>query len=137
LREFFAAIEPATVCWLNSVTIGRPALAGNRTRMTRVTTIGRLRAIGLIEGASFLLLLGVAMPLKYFAGMPQAVTFVGWVHGLLFITFCIALLHAHQEAKWTVRQSGVVLLAALLPFGPFVIDGRLRREDRELRSTSS
>jgi integral membrane protein len=132
-----SAIEPATVCWLNTVTIQRPALPGNRTRMPRVTTIGRLRAIGLIEAASFLLLLGVAMPLKYFAGMPQAVTLVGWVHGLLFIAFCIALVQAHQEAKWTVRQSGVFLLAALVPFGPFVIDGRLRKEDRALRSTRS
>jgi integral membrane protein len=98
------------------------------------TSIGRLRTIGLIEGISFLVLLGAAMPLKYFAGLPQAVTAVGWLHGLLFITFCIALTQAHQEAKWTVWRSGVVLIAALLPFGPFVIDGRLRREDEALRA---
>ena len=97
------------------------------------TTIGRLRAIGLIEAVSFLVLLGIAMPLKYFAGMPQAVTAVGWIHGLLFITFCIALTHAHQEAKWTVWRTGGVLIAALLPFGPFVIDGRLRKEDEALQ----
>ena len=41
-------------------------------------TVGRLRAVALVEGISFLILLGVAMPLKYFAGMPQAVTFAGW-----------------------------------------------------------
>jgi len=66
------------------------------------TSIGRLRAVALVEGISFLVLLGVAMPLKYLAGLPQAVTVVGWLHGLLFITFCIALTQAHQEAKWTV-----------------------------------
>jgi integral membrane protein len=93
------------------------------------TSIGRLRAIGLVEGLSFLLLLGVAMPLKYFAGMPQAVTVVGWLHGILFITFCIALVQARQEANWNGRQTGVVLIAGLLPFGPFVIDSRLRKED--------
>lgn len=97
------------------------------------TSIGRLRAIGLIEGVSFLLLLGVAMPLKYFAGMPQAVTIVGWIHGLLFIAFCIALTQAHQDAQWTARRSGTVLLAALLPFGPFVIDRRLREQETKLR----
>ena len=97
------------------------------------TPIGRLRAIGLVEGVSFLLLLSVAMPLKYFAGMPAAVTAVGWLHGLLFITFCIALAQAHQEAKWTTWHSGTVLIAALLPFGPFVIDGKLRNEDDALR----
>ena len=97
------------------------------------TSIGRLRTIGLIEGISFLVLLGVAMPLKYFAGVPQAVTAVGWIHGLLFITFCIALTQAHQEAKWTLWRTGGVLIAALLPFGPFVIDGRLRKEDEALQ----
>jgi integral membrane protein len=96
------------------------------------TSIGRLRTIGLIEGISFLVLLGVAMPLKYFAGVPQAVTAVGWIHGLLFITF--ALTQAHQEAKWTLWRTGGVLIAALLPFGPFVIDGRLRKEDEALQS---
>ena len=100
------------------------------------TTVGRLRAVALVEGISFLILLGVAMPLKYFAGMPQAVTFAGWLHGLLFMAFCIALTQAHQECRWTFTRSGTVLLAALLPFGPFIIDARLRREDRELQAKS-
>jgi integral membrane protein len=96
------------------------------------TSISRLRIVGLIEGISFLVLLGVAMPLKYFAGLPQAVTVVGWIHGLLFIAFCVALTQAHQEAKWTLKRTGGVLIAALLPFGPFVIDKRLREEDNTL-----
>ena len=99
------------------------------------TSIGRLRIIALIEGISFIVLLGVAMPLKYFAGMPQAVTFAGWLHGMLFIAFCIALTQAHQEAQWSSWRSGTVLIAALLPFGPFVIDGRLRREDQAMQAT--
>ena len=98
------------------------------------TSISRLRIIGLIEGVSFLVLLAVAMPLKYFAGLPQAVTLVGWLHGLLFITFCIALTQAQQEAKWTLWRTGGVLIAALLPFGPFVIDARLRKEDEALQA---
>ena len=98
------------------------------------TSIGRLRVVGLVEGLSFLVLLGVAMPLKYFAGMPQAVTVAGWLHGLLFIAFCIALTQAHQEANWSLWRSGTVLIAALLPFGPFVIDRKLRQEADLLRS---
>ncbi len=97
------------------------------------TSIGRLRALALVEGVSFLLLLGIAMPLKYFAAIPQAVTIAGWLHGLLFMAFCIALTQAHQDAKWSPWRSGTVLLAALLPFGPFVVDGKLRREDDDLR----
>jgi integral membrane protein len=100
------------------------------------TSIGRLRAIGFIEGLSFLLLLGVAMPLKYFAGMPQAVTAAGWVHGILFISFCIALTQAHQDANWSPWRRGTVLIAALLPFGPFAIDKKLRREEEVRRNLS-
>ncbi|MGH7872977.1 MAG: DUF3817 domain-containing protein [Candidatus Binatia bacterium] len=98
------------------------------------SSIGRLRAIGLVEGVSFLLLLGVAMPLKYFAGLPQAVKVFGWIHGLLFITFCMVLLQARLDAKWNAWRTGTILAAALLPFGPFVIDGRLRREDESLQT---
>ena len=100
------------------------------------TTVGRLRAVALVEGISFLILLGIAMPLKYFAGMPQAVTLAGWLHGLLFMAFCIALTQAHQECGWTLGRSGAVLLAALLPFGPFVIDARLRQEDEAIQRRS-
>jgi integral membrane protein len=97
------------------------------------TPIGRLRAIGLIEGTSFLVLLGVAMPLKYFAGIPMAVKVVGWAHGVLFILFCWALAQAFFAARWSVGRAAVVFIAALLPFGTFVIDGRLKREDEALR----
>ena len=97
------------------------------------TSVVRLRAIGIIEGISFLLLLVVAMPLKYIAGMPLAVTWAGWLHGLLFMAFCVALTQAHQETQWGIRRSGMVLIAALLPFGPFVIDRRLRQDDEALQ----
>jgi len=92
------------------------------------SAVGRLRAVGMIEAVSFLLLLGVAMPLKYFAGMPAAVKIAGWIHGLLFIIFGLCLLVAHGERRWSMRWSALVLVAALLPFGPFVIDRRLKSE---------
>ncbi|MEC9073494.1 MAG: DUF3817 domain-containing protein, partial [Myxococcota bacterium] len=56
------------------------------------SSIGRLRLIGWIEGTSYLLLVGVAMPLKYLAGQPMAVKITGWIHGLLFMLFCLILL---------------------------------------------
>ena len=100
------------------------------------TPIGRLRAIGMLEAVSFLALLGIAMPLKYVAGMPLAVKLAGWTHGMLFILFCCFLLDAKQQASWSFRQTGAILVAALLPFGPFVIDRRLRKEDEELQGKS-
>ena len=99
------------------------------TRPTLATPIGRLRAVGMVEGVSFLLLLGVAMPLKYLADMPLPVKITGWIHGVLFVALCVALSVARQAHDWGNRRAATVLLAALLPFGPFVIDGSLRRED--------
>ncbi len=86
----------------------------------------RLRWIGKIEGVSFLILLGIAMPLKYMAGLPLAVKIVGWAHGALFVAFLGALWSAHREGL-PLRLSALVFIASLVPFGPFVIDGRLAR----------
>jgi len=90
-----------------------------------------LRRAGQIEAISFLLLLGVAMPLKYLAGMPAAVKWVGWIHGVLFIIFCFALLRAMLVARWKIGRAALIFIAALLPFGPFVIDRRLLAYDQE------
>ena len=95
------------------------------------TPIGRLRVVGWMEGASFLLLLGVAMPLKYLAGMPMAVKVVGWAHGVLFIAFCAALVHAWRHHGWPMRRAAVGFAASLLPFGTFVFDRSLAREQAE------
>jgi integral membrane protein len=85
-----------------------------------------LRHIGYIEGISFLLLLGVAMPLKYLAGIRMAVTVAGWIHGILFVLFCVALLRAMVEARWPFARAALLFIAALLPFGPFLVDRKLR-----------
>ena len=98
------------------------------------TPIGRLRLVGLLEGFSFLILLGIAMPLKYIWGQPLAVRVVGMIHGVLFIWFSGVLLNAKDAAGWDLMKAGGVLIAALIPFGPFVIDGSLKREDEALQA---
>lgn len=85
-----------------------------------------LRVVALTEGVSFLILLGLAMPLKYLAGMPQAVKIFGWAHGVLFVALCFLLLKVTIEYRWPLMRSAMVFIAALLPFGPFVIDRRLK-----------
>lgn len=90
--------------------------------------IQRLRRLGVAEGISFLVLLGIAMPLKYWLGFPLAVKIVGWAHGILLILFALALAQAKKEARWSFTYAGVIFLAALVPFGPFMIDRRLQRE---------
>src|SRR4051812_5270525 len=93
--------------------------------------VSLLRRLTLIEGISFLLLLGVAMPLKYYAGMPAAVKVFGWAHGVLFLAFCGTLLLTMLNTGWSLARAATVFVASLLPFGPFVLDRRMRQWEKE------
>jgi len=93
------------------------------------TSIGRLRLIGFLEGISLLVLLFIAMPLKYFAGIPEVVTYTGWVHGLLFVLFMLAVFSIYLERDWPFGKLVLAFLAAFFPFGTFLFDAKLRRED--------
>lgn len=95
------------------------------------TPLGRLRAVGLLEGISFLVLLGIAMPLKYMAGRPTAVSVVGMAHGILFVLYGLAVLHVWVARRWPVEKALLAVMAAVVPFGPFLLDGRLKREEQE------
>ncbi|MFC5531364.1 DUF3817 domain-containing protein [Cohnella yongneupensis] len=90
------------------------------------TPIGRMRAIGTVEALSFLVLLLIAMPLKYAADMPEAVKVVGIMHGFFFSLYLLALLNALVVRKLSFKQSAIGFICALLPFGPFVFDRKLR-----------
>ena len=92
-----------------------------------------LRKAALTEAVSFLGLLGIAMPLKYLAGMPFAVKVAGWIHGVLFVVFCIALLRAWVGERWPLGRVALLFVAALLPFGPFLIDRRMKAWEAEAR----
>lgn len=83
-----------------------------------------LRRVAFAEGVSFLVLLGIAMPLKYVGGMPLAVSICGSLHGVLFL-WLMALVWQTGKVGWTGRQKGLIVLASLLPFGPFVVDRRI------------
>ena len=92
------------------------------------TALGRLRVIGFLEGLSFVVLLGIAMPLKYFAGEPTAVRVVGMVHGVLFLAYVLAVIQAALEYGWKWKLTLMLLIASLVPLGPFVADARLLRK---------
>ena len=93
------------------------------------TSLGRLRFIGWWEGVSFLVLLLIAMPLKYFAGSPKAVSVVGMAHGVLFVLYVLAAIHAALDYNWSWKKTALVLLASILPAGPFIVDAKLLRTD--------
>jgi integral membrane protein len=83
--------------------------------------------LGRLETASFVALLGIAMPLKYAAKIPEPVTWVGWAHGLLLILYIVALLGVARAYKVGLVQVGVAAFMALLPFGPVVLEHRWRK----------
>ncbi|EMR04694.1 DUF3817 domain-containing protein [Cesiribacter andamanensis] len=96
------------------------------------TALGRFRAIAFAEGVSYLLLLFIAMPLKYWADMPLAVKYTGWLHGLLFVLFIASLLEVSLRLRWSVVKAGLAFLSSLIPFGTFVLDARLLRQQQQL-----
>ena len=84
--------------------------------------------LGTIEGISFLVLMGVAMPLKYGFGYAHAIFWPGLMHGILFLLYCAALAHAKMVLSRPLGWAGKYFIAALLPFVPFVMDKNLKRE---------
>ena len=85
-----------------------------------------LRILGNIEGVSYLLLLGVAMPMKYYFEMPMAVKIVGMAHGVLFVAYCVLLALCLKRLNWTLKFGAYLFIATLIPFGTFVTDRKLR-----------
>lgn len=78
--------------------------------------------VGHAEGISFLLLLGIAMPLKHFYNMPKAVTVVGMIHGMLFIAFVYMLYRMYDDQKWSVMKCAKAFLLSIIPFGTFFLN---------------
>ena len=93
--------------------------------------VATLRKAAQVEGLSFLVLLGIAMPLKYVLDLPLAVKIVGWIHGVLFIWLCVLLVIVLRVAHWPLIRAAQVFVAALLPFGPFVLDKRMVEYEKE------
>ena len=88
--------------------------------------IQTLRILGNIEGISYLLLLGVAMPMKYYFEIPMAVKIVGMAHGVLFVAYCLLLAACMKKFIWTLKFGAYLFIATLIPFGTFVTDRKLR-----------
>lgn len=108
-----------------------PLPGGASVFAVNLPLLNALRLIGLVEGVSTLVLFGVAMPLKYVYGLPVAVTIAGSIHGLLFVALVAANAVAVARVPIGTRLAAAGVVAAVVPFGPFVVErwlGRLARE---------
>lgn len=92
-------------------------------------TFSIFRKIAFAEGVSFLILLFIAMPLKYIAGIPMAVTVVGGLHGVLFVAFAVYAWEVKTTYKKDLRWLVKAGLASLLPFGTFYMDREWKKEE--------
>src|SRR5688572_8400392 len=98
--------------------------------MAKVVSLRRLRILGKIEGVSTLVLFGIAMPLKYAADMPMAVTIVGSIHGFLFLALAGMFVAGVTAIPISRSLAFAGILAAVVPFGPFVLDAKLETLER-------
>lgn len=85
------------------------------------------RVISFLEGVSYLLLLFVAVPIKYFNGDDSYVKLLGMPHGLFFMLYIILAIVIQKQMKWNAKTLGIVMLASIIPFGTFYIDKRYLR----------
>lgn len=94
--------------------------------------IKTLRMIGIAEGISFLLLLFIAMPVKYVLDNPILVKYVGMGHGVLFILLLAILFIVCEKHKWSLSVFLMGLIASIVPFGPFLFDRKIRQLEQEI-----
>lgn len=88
--------------------------------------IDLFKKVAFWEGVSYLVLLFVAMPMKYLAGYPQAVRIVGMAHGVLFVMFCLILADLLRRKEFTFNFSVFAFIMSLLPFGTFYLEGKIK-----------
>lgn len=93
-----------------------------------MSTLQMFRKTALIEGISYLLLLFIAMPFKYFLNKPAMVQYIGWAHGVLFMAYAFLLLACWIRYKWKFSRVVFFFVASLLPFVPFFVEKQLKKE---------
>ena len=90
--------------------------------------LSRLRIAGIAEGVSFIILLLIAMPLKYYYNQPVAVKIIGWIHGILFIAFVTLAWNFKNDHDKKFKWFALAFAAALIPLGTFFFDKKLKQE---------
>jgi integral membrane protein len=95
--------------------------------MTPDKDIQRFLQVGHAEGISYLVLLVIAMPLKYFFDLPQAVRMVGSLHGILFVAFIFMIAWLLVQKKMTLMGAVKAFVLSLVPFGTFYLNRLVAR----------
>ncbi len=90
--------------------------------MTLDHQVKSFKWISILEGTSFLVLLLIAMPLKYIWQAPQMVEVVGMLHGILFVLYILGALWLYKAMQWNLKTLLVICVSSVLPLGPFYVE---------------
>ena len=88
------------------------------------------RLVALIEGVSYILLLFIAVPIKYWSGDEQWVKLLGMPHGILFVSYIIFAFLIKKNENWVMKDLGIILLASILPLGTFYVDWKYLKKSK-------
>ena len=88
------------------------------------TLVGQLRLLAILEGISYVSF-GLTMPLKYIMDIKGPNFYVGMAHGFLFIAYCIWVVVVAQDRKLKMKETGLLLVASLVPFMTFWADKKI------------
>ena len=80
------------------------------------------KLISTLEAISFLVLLLIAMPLKYVWEMPQMVEIVGMAHGVLFVLYVFGTYWMYEKLNWDWKTFAITVFCSVIPFGPFYVE---------------
>ena len=89
------------------------------------------RIISYLEGISYILLLFIAVPIKYYANDPSLVKLLGMPHGLLFVAYVMLSLVNSKKYNWSFIKTVVVLISSIIPFGTFYVDYKYLKTDEQ------
>ena len=90
-----------------------------------------LRILAVVEGISYLLLLGICVPLKYIFDIPEPTRPVGMAHGVLFVAYCIWVLIVAKQKRWSIGTTFISLAASLLPFATFAVEKKYLKDEAQ------
>lgn len=90
------------------------------------------KILALLEGISYILLLFVGVPLKYWGGNDIMVRSLGMPHGLLFVAYVVLAIALKEPQKWNLKEFFIILIASIIPFGTFYIDYKYLKTKKEV-----
>ena len=102
--------------------------------MSFATALRNYRVAAWVTGIGLLVLVFIAMPLKYFFGEPRPVALVGMLHGFLYMAYIVCTLILAERCRWRPLDAVVILLAGTIPIASFVAERQVTRRVREGRA---